>query len=386
MAILVLGATGKTGRPVVSALAARGEKVLTAGRTSADVRFDWADRDTWQPALDGVDALYVVGPFWEPSGAGLVGELLAAAPAVRRVVLLSVLGADLLPDVVPMAAWERDVRASGKEWTILRPNWFQQNFSEGFATSLREKGTLELPAGRAAVSFVDTRDIGEVAAAALAEEGHAGQTYVLTGPEALDHHQALAILGRGLRYVELTEEEFAGQLRQAGADDRVVAWQLGLFSVMRDGRNAVVTDTVERITGRPARPLHPRAGVYPIIGYKDAPAMIEWLGRTFGFDQGTVLPGENGLIAHAELTLGGDAIVMLGSIQNDTLGLRVPREIGAMTGGVYVAVQDTKSHYEHARAAGAEIVQELTDNGFGLRYSALDPEGHLWGFGDYRPS
>jgi uncharacterized glyoxalase superfamily protein PhnB len=127
-------------------------------------------------------------------------------------------------------------------------------------------------------------------------------------------------------------------------------------------------------------------GIYPIIGYQDAPGMIKWLCRVFGFEPHTVIDGDNGLIAHAELTLGADAIVMLGSIQNDTFGLRVPREIGAMTGGVYVAVDDPTAHYEHSKAAGAEIVQELTDNGFGLRYTALDPEGQLWGFGDYRPT
>lgn len=126
--------------------------------------------------------------------------------------------------------------------------------------------------------------------------------------------------------------------------------------------------------------------VYPIIGYRDAPAMIDWLCHAFGFTRHTVIPGDNGLITHAELTFGADAVVMLGSIQNDTFGLRVPREINAKTGGIYVAVDDVRAHYAHATSAGAEIVQELTDNGFGLRYTALDPEGHLWGFGDYRPA
>ncbi|MFI6322817.1 NAD(P)H-binding protein [Nonomuraea sp. NPDC050556] len=265
MTILVIGATGKTGRPVVEALRARGMKVKAASR-SGEVRFDWADRETWAPALEGAEGAYIVGPYGEQDGAVLVGELLASAPELRRVVLLSVLGADLLPGVVPMAAWERDVRASGKEWTILRPNWFQQNFGEGFAPALCDESTLALPAGDAPVSFVDTRDIGEVAAAALTEDGHHGQTYVLTGPEALDHHQALAILGPGLRYVALTEEEFAGGLRRAGADDRVITWQLGLFSTIRDGENALVTDTVERVTGHPARPLSAYADNLPVYG------------------------------------------------------------------------------------------------------------------------
>jgi uncharacterized glyoxalase superfamily protein PhnB len=99
-----------------------------------------------------------------------------------------------------------------------------------------------------------------------------------------------------------------------------------------------------------------------------------------------IYDGQDGRLAHAELKLGPDAIVMLGSIQNDTLGLRVPLDIGAVTGGIYVAVEDLDAHYQRAKTAGAQIVQELSDDGFGRRYSAHDLEGHLWGFGDYRPS
>ncbi|MFE7797897.1 SDR family oxidoreductase [Nocardia sp. NPDC057440] len=266
MTVLVLGATGKTGRPVVDALVARGVKVVAASRNPAPatdgietVRFDWADRATWEQALANVDGLYVVGPYAEPNGAVLVRELLAAAPQVQRVVLLSVLGADLLPDVVLMAGWEADVRDSGKEWTILRPNWFQQNFGEGFATPLREYGALELPAADAALGFIDTRDIAEVAAAAFTEPGHAGQIHVLTGPESLSHAKVMAILGaaagREFRYTPLTADEFAARLRATGADDNSITWQLGLFTLIRDGVNAIVTDTVERVTGHPARSL-----------------------------------------------------------------------------------------------------------------------------------
>ncbi|WP_170223666.1 NAD(P)H-binding protein [Nonomuraea turkmeniaca] len=262
MKILVIGASGKTGRPVVEALAERGVEVRAALRTPAPdgVRFDWADPGTWQEALRGVDALYVVGPYMHPDRPGLVGDLLAAAPHARRVVLLSVLGVELLPDTIPMARWEADVRASGKEWTTLRPNWFQQNFGEGFAASpLRDLGVLALPAADAPVGFVDTRDIAEVAAAALTEDGHAGQVHVVTGPEALTHSQAVRILGeaagRELRYAALDPDEHVTGMRAAGLDERSVAWQRGLFQLIRDGRNAVVTDTVERVTGHPARPL-----------------------------------------------------------------------------------------------------------------------------------
>ncbi|WUH92430.1 NAD(P)H-binding protein [Streptomyces sp. NBC_00433] len=273
MNVLVIGATGKSGRPVVDALAARGAKVRAASRTPGaataagvePVRFDWSDRSTWLPALEGAEGLYVVGPVWQSEPELLMHQLLADAADIRRVVLLSVLGADRLPSLVPMASWEHDVRMSGREWTVLRPNWFQQNFGGAFAEGLRERGVLELPAGDAAVSFVDTRDVGEVAAIALTSGGHGGQVYDLTGPSALTHGEAVAVLGRGvrfarsgggeLRYVAQDPAAFAARLRQGGVPARAVEWQLALFRVLRAGGNAVVSPSVRDVTGRAARSL-----------------------------------------------------------------------------------------------------------------------------------
>jgi uncharacterized protein YbjT (DUF2867 family) len=275
MTVLVIGATGKTGRPVVDALAARGAKVAAASRNpegrsggAADgvlpVRFDWADRATWAPALQGAEALYIVGPYAHPTGETLVADLLAEATDTARVVLLSVIGADRLPEQAMMAHWERAVRASGKDWTILHPNWFFQNFGTGFLPALRDRGVLELPAADAAVSFVDTRDIGEVAAAALTEDGHAGRILTITGPEILTHAQAVAILGeaagRTLAYRAVDPEQAEANARAAGAGERTIVSQRGLFQVMRDGGNAAVTDVVQRITGRAPRTLAQYAG------------------------------------------------------------------------------------------------------------------------------
>jgi uncharacterized protein YbjT (DUF2867 family) len=269
MTVLVIGATGKTGAAVVDALTARGVKVAAATRTPETarprdgvrpVRFDWADRAGWAPAFDGVEGVYIVGPYAHPTGEELVGELLAdAGSGVRRIALLSVIGADRLPPEVMMADWERDVRSSGAEWTILRPNWFIQNFGNAFAATLRDKGLLELPAGDAALSFVDTRDIAEVAAAALTEDGHAGQVYDITGPESFTYAQALKILGdaagRELTYRAISHEQAARNLRAAGVRERSVTWQRGLYDLILAGANAEVTDVVERVTGHPARTL-----------------------------------------------------------------------------------------------------------------------------------
>ena len=266
MRILVIGATGNTGVPVVRALADRGVAVRAASRHPADagrrfvepVHFDWSDRDTWEAALRAVDGVYVVGPYAEPDAPVLVRDLLDAAPHVRRVVLLSILGVDLLPDAVPMALWEEQVRAAGRESTIIRPNWFQQNFGHGgYLPALREKGALALAAGDASVAFVDTRDVAEVAALALAEGGHAGATYTLTGPEALTHRHALeqlgAAAGRSLRYVALSPAELVASMRDSGAPQWAITWQSALFRLIRAGTYGLVTDAVPALTGHPAR-------------------------------------------------------------------------------------------------------------------------------------
>ncbi|MEZ0114060.1 uncharacterized protein YbjT (DUF2867 family) [Catenulispora sp. EB89] len=268
MTVLVIGATGKSGRPVVEALAARGVKVAAASRNPEDdsasgnvipVRFDWADRATWAPALQGAEALFIVGPYAQPDGETLVADLLAEAHDTRRVVLLSVIGAELLPTEAMMAHWERAVRAAGKEWTFLHPNWFFQNFGTGFAPALRDRGVLQLPAGDGAVSFVDTRDIAEVAAVALTENGYAGQILTITGPESLTHQQALDVLGeaagRTLTYQAVPPQQAEESSRAAGVGERTIVAQRGLFQVIRDGGNAPVTDVVQRLTGHAPRSL-----------------------------------------------------------------------------------------------------------------------------------
>ena len=128
--------------------------------------------------------------------------------------------------------------------------------------------------------------------------------------------------------------------------------------------------------------------VIPAMRYRDANAAIEWLCKAFGFERHLVVPGENGTVAHAQLTF-GNGMIMLGSAREDEFGQRVnpPREIGGIgTQSAYVIVEDADAHYARAKAAGAEIVMEVEDQDYGGRlYSCLDPEGHLWSFGTYDP-
>jgi uncharacterized protein YbjT (DUF2867 family) len=265
MTILVTGATGKTGRHLIRALRSRGADVRAASRDPhalppavPSVRFDWGSPDTWSEALVGVTGLYVVGPFLVPRSESLVAELIAAAPRLRQVTLLSVMGANNPPAGMPVAEWEQSVRAAGPQWTILRPNWFFQNFSEHlYLPALKARGELLAPAGSAAVSFVDCRDVADVAAATLTEPGHAGEVYHLTGPEALTFKDVAARLSRAagheIRYPDTTPERMADYLTGLGLPPVAVDWVVGLFDLIRAGVNSPLTDTVERVTGRWAR-------------------------------------------------------------------------------------------------------------------------------------
>lgn len=128
--------------------------------------------------------------------------------------------------------------------------------------------------------------------------------------------------------------------------------------------------------------------IIPAMRYQDAPAAIDWLVRAFGFERHLVVPAENNMIAHAQLTL-GNGMIMLGSARDDDYGalIRTPRDLGGLTSQApYIIVDDADAHHARAVAAGAEIVRAVRDEPHGGRaYSCRDPEGHLWNFGTYDP-
>jgi uncharacterized glyoxalase superfamily protein PhnB len=128
--------------------------------------------------------------------------------------------------------------------------------------------------------------------------------------------------------------------------------------------------------------------IIPAMRYRNAPAAIEWLCAAFSFEKHLVCPGENGTIAHAELTL-GNGMMMLGSVRDNEFSklVKQPDELeGFETQCAYVIVKDADAHYTRAVAAGAKIVREIEDASYGGRgYSCRDLEGHLWTFGSYDP-
>ena len=122
------------------------------------------------------------------------------------------------------------------------------------------------------------------------------------------------------------------------------------------------------------------------LTYDDAQGAIDWLEEAFGFERASVHDGPNGEVVHAELRF-GDGMIMLGPSGPNEFGLCTPRELGAVSQGVYVIVDDIAASYERAGAAGAEILRELADTDYGSQeFMARDPEGNIWSFGTYRPN
>jgi len=250
---LVLGGNGKIGRRVVERFTARGRPVRIGSRLG-EPRFDWEDRSTWTPVLEGVGSAYVAH-YWDvlPGAAetlGLFAEL-AVASGVPRLVLLSGRGEE------EAERGMRAVRDSGAALTVLRPAWFAQNFSETDWQEQFQRNEVALPAGNTPEPFVDADDIADVAVAALTDDRHIGEIYELTGRRLLTFAEAVweisRAVGREIRYVPISIEDFAAAAAEQGVPSEVVEMLTFLFGEVLDGRNAHLADGVRRALGREPR-------------------------------------------------------------------------------------------------------------------------------------
>lgn len=278
--VLVLGATGKTGTRVAERLW-NGGLGVRPGHRGAERPFDWARPESWGPALEGVQAVYVTyqPDLAAPEAAWRVGAFArqAVAAGARRLVLLSGRGE------AGAERAEAALRASGADWTVLRASWFMQNFSEGaFAPALAD-GALALPVGEVGEPFVDAEDVAEVAALALADDRFLGRVLELTGPRLLSVREAVAEIAaasaRPMTFRRATEAGFAADLAARGVADDVSALLLGLFGTLFDGRNAHATTAVADLLGRPARDFRDfaaeaaRAGAWGAAGEPAPPRL-----------------------------------------------------------------------------------------------------------------
>jgi len=229
MTILVLAATGKTGRRLIPQLRADGNEVRAASR-SGEVRFDWTEPGTWAAVLAGVRAVYLVAPDETGPIEAFVEQAVRAG--VERFVVLSGRKLDQAGGRFGhgMLAAEQAVAASGVGWTVLRSNNFNQNFDEYTWREPLLAGRLALPIGAMGEPFIDAQDVADVAALALTGVGHFGQVYELTGPDSLPFADAVRMIseaiGRPIEYVEVPSAEYeAGLLAEGDPADVAAAVQ-----------------------------------------------------------------------------------------------------------------------------------------------------------------
>ncbi|MCW8095584.1 NAD(P)H-binding protein [Streptomyces tauricus] len=269
--VLVTGASGRTGRQVAEAAKAAGFRVRAASR-SGEVRFDWYDPSTWDEALRGADAAYLA--YAPDVGAPGAAENVAAFArraqdlGVRRLVLLSARGERQAEPA------ERALRESGAEWTVVRADWFFQNFSEGLLLDGVRGGEFVFPAGEVPVPFIDARDLAEVVVEALADSSYAGRTLEITGARLLSFREAMAEIsaaaGREIRYVPVPTKEYGAILAGFGLPPEEVAFMEEVFDGLLDGHNARTTDGVREVLGRAPRDFadfareHAAAGVWKV--------------------------------------------------------------------------------------------------------------------------
>jgi uncharacterized protein YbjT (DUF2867 family) len=269
---LVLGGTGKTGRRVAERLHARHMPVRLGSR-SGEPPFDWEKPETWAPALQGVSSVYVsyYPDLAVPGAVDVVGGFanLAVGKGVPRFVLLAGRGE------VEAELAEQAVRDSGAALTVVRATWFMQNFSEDYMIEHILAGVIALPAGDTPEPFVDADDIADVAVAALTDDKHIGELYELTGPRLLTFADAAAeissAIGRDIPYVPVSLEEHAAVAAEQGVPAQVIELLTYLFSEVLDGRNAHVTDGVQRALGREPRDFRDFAREAAATGVWDKP-------------------------------------------------------------------------------------------------------------------
>lgn len=280
MTILVLGATGNTGSLVVAGLKQQGATFRALVRSEAKAQQlglsdqqtaigDFDNLDNLEQAMKGVDRVYLSMPV-SLHNQRWVENVIAAAKAsgVAHIVKLSGMHAseDAGSEVIRTHALTDELlKDSGLAYTLIQPNSFYQNLY-GALPTIQTNGEFYLPLADAAQSVVDIRDVADVVVASLTEDGHAGQTYVLTGPEALSFDEQAArisaLANKPVNYVAVPREAAEQAMAGAGMDAWLAAALAEIMAWFGTGRYTEVTGDVEKVLGRAPRHFDDFAGEF----------------------------------------------------------------------------------------------------------------------------
>ncbi|HEV2254672.1 MAG TPA: DUF3224 domain-containing protein [Streptosporangiaceae bacterium] len=303
--ILVIGGRSKIGAALIADLLGRGQQVralVRAGEPTGSlpaaaeaVTGDLADEGSLVAAMAGIEKVFLLSSP-HPDAVSWHRNAIDAArrTQVQLLVRSSILGADRESPAEFISAHttcDHYLEDSGLPCVIVRPNLFLQNIPESTIPSIDASGTFYVNAGGARISMVDTRDVAAVAAAVLTEPGHAGARYDVTGPQALSYTDAAAkltsLMGRRISYVGASDDAVRQALLGAGLTGWFANALVGLYQDYRrsgtGGYAAQVTETIPRLTGRPARSLDDLLGeispTHPASYLTEVVTMSESAGR-----------------------------------------------------------------------------------------------------------
>jgi uncharacterized protein YbjT (DUF2867 family) len=269
--ICITGAGGTLGSEVLAQLKAAGapiraafhsdDKAESARAQGVDAALiDFEDPGSLREAFAGCESLFLLGHnAVDQTELELAAVDAARSVGVRHIVKQSVLGAQKEDYSLARVhrPVERAIEASGMAWTFLRPNSFMQNVMTFMSPTIRGESAFYSASGEARISHVDVRDIAAVAVQALLHPGHTGHAYTLTGPDAFSYDEFAEALssaiGRTVTHVDVPPNELRYGMTDMGMPDEIADRLLNLERYFRSGEAGLVTDDIERVTGRAPR-------------------------------------------------------------------------------------------------------------------------------------
>jgi (4-alkanoyl-5-oxo-2,5-dihydrofuran-3-yl)methyl phosphate reductase len=265
--ILITGATGNIGQELIPLLLETGQSIRVLVRDEKKVAHldpcieravgDWNKLETLTSAMVGVERVFLV-TFETQQDINVIEA--AKRAGVQHIVKLSTLEATDHKIKVGKWHYEREelIRASGLDWTFLRPGMFMSNSIEWWSESIKHQGSVFFPGGKKGkVAPVDPRDVAKVAALALTQPGHSGQAYELTGTELFTIGEMVqvisGVLSKPIQYVEIPSLAAKLFMLKSGMEKELVNGLMEMLASLRKNEGAIVTDTVQQVTGNAPR-------------------------------------------------------------------------------------------------------------------------------------
>ncbi|MGE5683177.1 MAG: SDR family oxidoreductase [Bacillota bacterium] len=271
--ILITGATGNVGSEVIKSLLLQKKNkandeinIIAAVRNinkakrmlGEDVdysQFDFENPSTFS-SLKGIDKLFLVRPPEISNAKKYIKPVIdwAKSSGIKHIVFLSLIGVEK-NYFVPHRKIETYIKQSGIPYTFLRAGFFMQNLETSHLNEIKINDEIFIPAGTGRTSFIDVRDIAEIAAKALTQSGHTNKAYDLTGKEAISYYDAAQlfseILKREVKYKNPTVLEFIKRKKEENIPLPFILVMTALYTTARLGLAGRISHQAEILLGRP---------------------------------------------------------------------------------------------------------------------------------------